>query len=112
MSGVAVRRLATADADFDAQFRRVLHWSAETDQAIEERVATILADVQQRGDAAVLEYTERFDGVAAASVAALELTQADLQAALAAIPAAQREALEAAARRVRHYHERQLEACG
>lgn len=109
---VAVRQLSTAQADFQDRFQRVLHWSAETDHAIEERVAAILADVRARGDDAVLEYTKRFDGLDAASVGALELTQAELQAALAAIPAAQRSALEAAARRVRAYHERQLDACG
>jgi histidinol dehydrogenase len=112
VSGVSIRRLATTDADFEPQLRRVLQWSDEQDQAIEERVAAILADVQQRGDAAVLEYTQRYDGVAAASLSALELPADTLQAALAAIPAAQRDALEAAARRVRAYHERQLEACG
>jgi histidinol dehydrogenase len=109
---VAVRRFATTDADFEAQFARVRHWSAETDAAIESRVAAIVTDVQQRGDAAVLEYTERFDGLKAPSVAALEIPRSELQAALAAITPAQRNALEAAADRVRRYHERQLEACG
>lgn len=108
----AIRQLSTTSLDFEAEFQRVLHWSAEQDQAIEERVAAILADVQQRGDAAVLEYTQRFDGLQAGSVAALELKHEELQAALEAIAPAQREALQAAARRVRAYHERQLEACG
>lgn len=109
---VRIRHLATSAADFAAEFQRVLHWSAETDGAIEERVASILADVQARGDAAVLEYTERFDGVKAVSVAALEIGRDELQAALAAITPAQRSALEFAAQRVRDYHQRQLEACG
>jgi histidinol dehydrogenase len=109
---VNIRQLATTAADFEAEFQRVLHWSAETDHAIEERVAAILDDVRVRGDAAVLEYTQRFDGLAADSVAALEITQAELQAALSAITPAQRQALEAAAERVRDYHRRQLEACG
>ena len=109
---VAVRQLSTAAADFEAEFARVLHWSAETDAAIEGRVADILADVEKRGDAAVLEYTQRFDGLAASSMAELEITQAELQAALAQITPAQRSALEAAAARVRDYHQRQLEACG
>jgi hypothetical protein len=52
---VAVRHLATTAADFEAEFQRVLHWSAATDAAIETRVAEILADVRARGDAAVLE---------------------------------------------------------
>ena len=109
---VNIRQLATTAADFEAEFQRVLHWSAETDHAIEERVAAILDDVRVRGDAAVLEYTQRFDGLAADSVAALEITQAELQAALSAMTPAQRQALEAAAQRVRDYHQRQLEACG
>lgn len=109
---VKIRQLATTATGFEADFQRVLHWSAETDHAIEERVAAILADVQARGDAAVLEYTQRFDGLSAPSVAALEITREELQAALQAITPAQRNALEAAARRVRSYHERQLEACG
>ena len=112
MNPVAIRVLDTTAADFEATFQRVLHWSAETDDAIEQRVGDILADVRTRGDAAVLEYTARFDGVQAASVAELEIPRAELLAALAAIPTAQRDALEAAAQRVRSYHERQLEAAG
>ncbi len=54
---------------FEADFKARLHWSADTDAAIEQRVADILADVQQRGDAAVLEYTARFDGLNAAALA-------------------------------------------
>jgi histidinol dehydrogenase len=109
---VQIRQLTTTAPGFDADFQRVLHWSAETDHAIEERVAAILADVQARGDAALLEYTQRFDGLTAASVASLEITRDELQAALQAITPAQRSALEAAAQRVRSYHERQLDACG
>ncbi|MDA8454418.1 histidinol dehydrogenase [Acidovorax sp. GBBC 3334] len=108
----APARLATASADFEADFAACLHWSAETDAAIEQRVADILADVQARGDAAVLEYTERFDGLPADSVAALELSQAELKAAFDALPPAQRDALQAAAHRVRKYHEAQKKASG
>jgi histidinol dehydrogenase len=104
--------LSTADAQFDAQFKARLHWSADTDAAIEQRVADILADVQARGDAAVLEYTARFDGLTAPDLKALELTQTELKAAFDSIPADQREALQAAARRVRSYHEAQKKASG
>jgi histidinol dehydrogenase len=104
--------LATTDSDFEARFQQRLHWSGETDQAIESTVAAIVADVRQRGDAAVLEYTRRFDGVAATSLAELELTQAELKAAFDAIPASQRNALQAAAVRVRAYHQAQKRACG
>ena len=105
-------RLSTVDASFEADFKARLHWSADADAAIEERVAAILADVQQRGDAAVLDYTQRFDGLTAASVQALELTQAELKAAFDGLPAAQRSALQAAAARVRSYHEAQKKASG
>ncbi len=109
---LAVRHLATTQADFEAEFHRVLHWSAETDDAIEQRVAAILADVRQRGDAAVLECTARFDALDVASMASLELTQGDFAAAFEAVTPAQRDALQQAARRIRSYHERQLEATG
>jgi histidinol dehydrogenase len=105
-------QLNTADAGFEAAFAARLHWSADTDAAIEQRVADILADVQQRGDAAVLLYTQRFDGLQATDVPALEITQAELQAALDSLPAAQRDALIAAAARVRTYHEAQKKASG
>ena len=105
-------RLSTTSADFEAQFRQRLHWSADTDAAIEQRVADIVADVRVRGDAAVLEYTRRFDGLAADTVSALELTQADFRAAFESLPNAQAEALRSAAERVRSYHEAQKKASG
>lgn len=108
----APARLSTAAASFEADFAARLHWSADTDAAIEQRVADILADVQARGDAAVLEYTARFDGLQVDGMAELELTQAELKAAFDAIPAVQRGALEAAAARVRRYHEAQKQASG
>ena len=89
-----------------------MHWSAETDTAIDQVAADILLDVKQRGDAAVLDYTNRFDRLNATSVKDLELTQAELKVAFDTLPAAQREALQAAAQRVRSYHERQKSACG
>lgn len=112
MSALNLRTLHTTAADFEAEFARLRHWSAEEDAAIEQRVADILADVRQRGDAAVLDYTARFDGLQAASMSALELTRGELKAAFDAITPAQRSALQAAAQRVRSYHERQLQASG
>ncbi len=108
----APARLSTVSSTFEQDFAQRLHWSAEQDAAIEERVAAILADVQQRGDTAVLDYTARFDGLQAPDMAALELTQAELQAAYDSLPAAQRDALTAAAQRVRSYHEAQKQASG
>jgi histidinol dehydrogenase len=103
---------STVDADFEAQFKAKLHWSADTDTAIEQRVADILTNVMQRGDAAVLEYTAKFDGLAADNMAQLELKQADFKAAFDNLPVAQRDALQASARRVRTYHEAQKKANG
>jgi histidinol dehydrogenase len=105
-------RLSTSDADFETLFQKRLHWSADADAAIESRVAEILADVQQRGDAAVLEYTQRFDGLNAKDMQALMLTQAELKAAFDGLPLAQKDALQAAAMRVRTYHEAQKKASG
>ena len=107
-----LRQFATTDASFEVEFQRVLHWSAETDDAIEARVAEILCDVRQRGDAAVLDCTARLDGVEAASMADLELGVGDFQAAFERVTPAQRDALQQAERRIRIFHERQLESCG
>jgi len=112
MMTVRIARLSTAQADFDARLQQALHVASETDRAIEDSVAAILDDVRRRGDAAVLEYTVRFDSLQAQSVAALEIQRPELEAALQALPTAQAGALQAAAQRVRRYHERQLQACG
>jgi histidinol dehydrogenase len=105
-------RLSTTEATFEADFKARLHWSAQADAAIEQRVTDILADVQQRGDAAVLDYTERFDGLKVSAMTALELSQEELKAAFLAIPESQRAALQAAALRVRSFHEAQKKASG
>jgi histidinol dehydrogenase len=106
-----LRGLSTAAPDFETEFQRVLHWSEETDAAIEGRVAGIIADVRARGDAALLELTARLDGLQASGMAGLEIGPDELQAALERITPAQRHALQAAAARVRDYHQRQLDAC-
>ncbi len=109
---VCIRQLDTAGTDFDAELQRLLHWSAETDAAIESRVTEILADVRGRGDAALVELTARLDQLSVDRAAALELSADELLAAFDAILPAQRHALQAAAQRVRSYHQRQLQACG
>jgi len=101
----APARLSTASPDFEAQFKARLHWSAEQDEAIEQRVKAIIADVRARGDAAVLEYSARFDGLPAASLPELQLKPGELKAAFDGLPSAQRNALEQAAGRIRRYHE-------
>ena len=105
-------RLATDSATFDADFQARLHVSADSNTAIVTQVADILADVRQRGDAAVLDYTTRWDRLQADTMQALELTQVELKRAFDSLPAAQRDALQAAADRVRAYHEAQRKASG
>jgi histidinol dehydrogenase len=104
--------LTTVSSDFEQKFKARLHWSSEQDSAIEARVAEILSDVKKRGDAAVLEYTARFDRLQAAGLNELELTQTELKKAFDGLPSQQRDALSQAAARVRSYHEAQKKACG
>ena len=106
---ITIRKLDSTAADFQQTLSTLLAFEAETDDAIETAVAKILADVKARGDAAVLEYTNKFDRIpnGATSMAAFDLGQDELQAALAALPAAQRAALQTAADRIRVFHERQ-----
>ncbi|WP_425454804.1 histidinol dehydrogenase [Inmirania thermothiophila] len=104
---MAIRRLDSAAADFWRQLDALLAWESVADETVQAAVAEILAAVRARGDAALLEYTRRFDGVEAASVAELEIPQARLQAALEAVSPELREALESAAARIRAYAERQ-----
>ena len=103
-----LRRLSTADAGFDAELDRLTRYEAAQDDAVESTVRAIIADVRRRGDAAVLEYTRKFDRIEARDMAQLDVSRAQLEAALAALPAAQSAALREAALRVRRFHERQL----
>ncbi|HHV48470.1 MAG TPA: histidinol dehydrogenase [Rhodocyclaceae bacterium] len=104
---MAIQRLSTVDADFAAKLKTLLAFEAAADDTIERTVATILADVKTRGDAAVVDYSNRFDRLSATSMADLELSRDELEKALAGLPADRRAALEAAAQRVRAYHEKQ-----
>lgn len=105
---IKVRRFSSLDADFDAKLKALLAFETAQDDSIDEVVANILKDVKKRGDAAVIEYTNRFDRMSAGSLPELEIGQAELKAALNGLPDAQRAALQAAADRVRSYHEKQL----
>lgn len=115
---LAIAQLDANSSDFAAKLSTLLAYEASEDAAIEATVRDILADVEQRGDAAVLEYSNRFDRLhqrpqgAAESLASLEIGQDELQQALSALPAEQRAALEQAAERIRLYHTRQKQECG
>ncbi len=94
---------------FEAILRGLLSFEASLDEQVESAVRVILADVKKRGDEAVLEYTRRFDRMAAQNMDALRIPRQELEAAFASLPQTQREALVQAAGRIRNYHERQVQ---
>jgi histidinol dehydrogenase len=104
---IAIRRLNAADADFSRHLDHLLSWESVSDDAVNQRVLEIIQAVRSRGDEALVEYTQRFDGLEASSMADLILPRERLEQALTRITPAQCEALENAAQRVRSYHEKQ-----
>ncbi|OUR73464.1 histidinol dehydrogenase [Methylophaga sp. 41_12_T18] len=104
---IKVQQLTTADDDFQAQLEALLAWDAASDETVTETVKDILKQVKGKGDAAVLDYSRRFDRIEADTLAELEISLERAQHALETIPAEQRAALQAAADRVRSYHEHQ-----
>ncbi|MBK1680193.1 histidinol dehydrogenase [Rhodocyclus tenuis] len=104
---MAIKRFSSADADFKARLDALLAFEGAQDDTVDRTVAGILADVKTRGDAAVIDYTNRFDRLSVSGMGELELPASALHAALDGLPTAQRAALEAAAARVRSYHQRQ-----
>ncbi len=109
---IQIRKLDSTAENFRAQLSAVLAFEASEDEAIDRAAAQILADVKARGDAAVLEYTNRFDKLDAQSVAGLEIGHDELHTALNSLAPQRRAALQTAADRVRAYHERQKKECG
>ena len=104
-----IARLSTRQTDFDARLNKLLAFEETADEKLEATVASIIADVKKRGDAAVLEYTRKFDRLPLASAAAMELPRAELKAAFEGLPADQKKALEQAAQRVTDYHKKQVQ---
>jgi histidinol dehydrogenase len=104
-----ITRLSTRQTDFDARLSKLLAFEETADEKLEATVAAIIADVKKRGDAAVLEYTRKFDRLQLASAAAMELPQAELKAAFEGLPADQKSALQQAAERVTDYHKKQVQ---
>lgn len=107
MSEINIRRLNANEAGFDAELEKLLAWETVSDDQVNSTVKEIVESVRKNGDAALLEYTAKFDRMALASAADLEIPKARLQESLKRITPAQKEALEFAAERVRIYHERQ-----
>ncbi|MFZ5595089.1 MAG: histidinol dehydrogenase [Pseudomonadota bacterium] len=104
---VNITRMDSTDADFWTRLEKHLAWESVSDESVSNTVRTILAEVRKRGDAAVIEYTNCFDRMSVSHMAELETSQARLHQALDQIPAAQREALEFSAARLRAYHAHQ-----
>lgn len=107
-----IRKLDSTQPDFNQALMTVLAFEASEDEAIDRAAADILANVKQRKDAAVLEYTKKFDRLSVSSMAELEVSQEELQQALHGLNPERRAALQVAADRVRVYHERQKQECG
>ena len=105
-----ITRLSTQQADFDATLTKLLAFEETADDKLEATVATILADVKKRGNAAVLEYTRKFDRLPSIDETSMELPQSELKAAFEGLPAEQKLALEQAAQRVTSYHKKQVQA--
>src|SRR5579859_7482882 len=101
------KRLSSAERGFEEQFARLIAFEAAQDEAVETATARILDEVRARGDAALLELTARFDRWKPAAAAALEVGPDEARRALDALAAPERDALQAAAGRIRRYHERQ-----
>ena len=104
-----VRRLNTQDTDFNTQLDQLLSWESVSDASVNQRVLDIIDNVRTHGDAALVDYTRQFDGLDVAQMSDLILNRERLELALTRITAEQRSALETAARRVREYHERQVQ---
>jgi histidinol dehydrogenase len=102
-----IRRLNTSSPEFKAELDRLTATEATLNSEVDARVIEILRAVRERGDAALLEYTARFDGIAAKSVEELVISQGEIRATLQAISREERDALEAAADRIRQFHEKQ-----
>lgn len=107
ISRANISRLDASASDFASQLQSLLHVDAAEDHTIEAATAEILAQVRERGDEALLEYTRRFDRMPVQTVAELEIAPAEWQKALDGLATTQRDALEAAADRVRQYHMKQ-----
>ena len=105
-----ISRLDTQDPGFDAGLESLLAYEDARDPAIEETVSSILQDVRKRGDAALLEYTNRYDRLNAGSMKELDLPRSRLEEALNRLPEEQRESLMKAAARIRSYHEKQIQS--
>jgi histidinol dehydrogenase len=104
---VVIKQLDYSESDFQSELDKALAWDSISDQSVQESVSTIIADVRSRGDKAVVEWTNKLDGLSVDKVSALEISKEELQESLEKLPSEQAAALENAAARIRRYHEKQ-----
>ncbi|WP_372597602.1 histidinol dehydrogenase [Amphritea sp.] len=107
MTKPEILRLDSQQADFSEQLDKLLAWESVSNKEVNRTVEDILERVKAEGDAAVVEFTNRFDRLSVSSMQELEFSQHDLQQALDNLPEDQHKALTVAAQRVRDYHQRQ-----
>ncbi|CAA0083348.1 Histidinol dehydrogenase [Zhongshania aliphaticivorans] len=107
MADSLIKRMSTSDADFDASLTSLLDWESVSNPAVVETVATVLAKVRADGDAALLDFTRKFDAWEPDAASSLEISSSRMQAALERIDVSVRAALETAADRIRTYHQHQ-----
>ncbi len=108
-NSLSVTRLTMGEAGFDQKLDELLAWESVSDRQVNDTVDGILSDIKQRGDLAVVEYTNKFDRLSASSMADLEVTQKELQTALDGLAEAERNALQVAAQRIKDYHQNQVQ---
>lgn len=106
-SAINIKQLSSSDSDFDVRLDQLLAWENVSDGQVEDVVNDVLTNVRQQGDSALIDYTNRFDRRQITRISELSITKAELQEALDGLPVAEREALELAAERIRHYHQHQ-----
>jgi histidinol dehydrogenase len=104
---VVIKQLDYSESDFQSELENALAWDSISDQSVQESVSTIIDDVRSRGDEAVVEWTNKLDGLSVDKVSALEISKEELQESLEKLPSEQAAALENAAARIRRYHEKQ-----
>jgi histidinol dehydrogenase len=104
---VVIKQLDYSESDFQSELEKALAWDSISDQSVQESVSTIIDDVRSRGDEAVVEWTNKLDGLSVDKVSALEISKEELQESLEKLPSEQAAALENAAARIRRYHEKQ-----
>jgi histidinol dehydrogenase len=111
MNSHLITRLDSRQADFQARYARLLQWDSERMQDVEQRVADIIQQVRQEGDAALVRLTQQFDRIQL-QPEQLSFSEAEIETACQQLPEGDMAALQAAAERIRAYHQWQMPRMG